>query len=160
MNTVIINEDLFKKHSPITDNTILNEFLPYLSIAQELYIAPVLGDALMEELSAQTTANSLNVNNSRLILKIAPPLSFHAVYQALPFHWASIVNKGITIRESENSRGVDVRDIAQLRRWIKDDAEALMNQLIGFLNKYRNDYSLWRSTDSAKEKFDSGFYFP
>jgi hypothetical protein len=160
MNTAIINEELFKQHSPVTGNTVLNEFLPYLSIAQELYIAPILGDALMDELSAQIVSNSLTENNSRLIVKIAPPLSFHAVYQALPFHWASIVNKGVTIRESENSKGVDIRDIAQLRRWIKDDAEILTSQLIDFLNKHRDDYPLWRPIDKAEEKFDSGFYFP
>ncbi|MDR1810557.1 MAG: hypothetical protein LBR34_09195 [Prevotella sp.] len=156
---VIINEELFRQHSPVTGNTALTEFLPYLSIAQELYIAPVLGDALLDELTALIAANSLTAPNSALIVKIAPALSFYAVYQGLPFHWASIVNKGVTIRDSENSKSVDIRDIAQLRRWIKDDAEALLGQLIDFLNKNRADYPLWRPQNNAGERFDSGFYF-
>jgi hypothetical protein len=158
--SAIINAELFKRHSPVTGNTAMNEFLPYLSIAQELYIAPVLGDALLEELTSQIASNSLTENNSKLIVKIAPALSFHAVYQALPFHWASIVNKGVTIRESENSKGVNIRDIAQLRRWIKDDAETLVKQLVDFLYKNKDDYPLWRPKNNAGEKFDSGFYFP
>ena len=48
--TVLINEALFKLHSPVTDNTTVTEFIPYLSIAQDLYIEPILGTALIEEL--------------------------------------------------------------------------------------------------------------
>ncbi|WP_165022140.1 DUF6712 family protein [Dysgonomonas sp. ZJ279] len=169
MNTPLINETLFKQHSPVTYNTDITEFVPYISIAQELHIEHVLGEPLMNELQAQITGNILTPHNSDLILKIAPALSFYAVYQALPFHWAAIVNKGVTVRESENSKSVDITDIAQLRRWIKDDADVLKNQLIDFLSRNSSDYPLWRPIDSAcdtsansgsaKKGFDSGFYF-
>ena len=62
----LINEELFKLHSPITGNTDLTEFVPYLSIAQELYIAPLLGESLMSELKLQISQNSLNESNSNL----------------------------------------------------------------------------------------------
>ncbi len=166
----LITESLFKQHSPVTSNTDITEFVPYISIAQELHIEPILGEPLMSELKEQISTNTLTSDNSDLIIKIAPVLSFYAVYQALPFHWASIVNKGITIRESENSKGVDIKDIAQLRRWIKDDAEVLVKQLISFLCRCRAKYPLWRpDRDCCKEVinegttekiFDSGFYFP
>lgn len=167
-HTALINDDLFKQHSPVTSNTNLSEFVPYLSIAQELYIAPLLGESLMSQLIDEVQNNNLSVANSRLIIKLAPALSFYAVYQALPFHWASIVNKGITIRESENSKGIDIGDVAQLRRWIRDDAEIFVQLLIDYLCKQRADYPLWKphsdycSTcgDASKPYFDSGFYFP
>lgn len=168
--TPLINEALFKSHSPVTANTDLSEFVPYICIAQELHIEPILGEPLMDELKQQVAANSLSPENSDLILRIAPALSFYAVYQALPFHWATIVNKGITIRESENSRGIDIKDLAQLRHWIKDDADVLRNQLIDFLCSCRQHYPLWRPQDdcckqminegSTQGRFDSGFYFP
>lgn len=166
----LINEKLFKQYSPVTANTDITEFVPYIGIAQELHIAPVLGEPLMTELKAQIASNSLTADNSALIVKIAPALSFYAVYQALPFHWATIVNKGITIRESENSKGVDINDIAQLRRWIKDDAETLVVQLTEYLCRCRASYPLWRpagdccreviNEGSTGKNFDSGFYFP
>lgn len=166
----IISEELFKLHSPVTSNTDITEFIPYISIAQELHIEPVLGEPLMSELKTQIESNTLTPENSDLIIKIAPALSFYAVYQALPFHWATIVNKGVTIRESDNSKGVDIKDIAQLRRWIKDDAEVLVKQLITFLCKCRSNYPLWRPQNqccndvinegSTNKNFDSGFYFP
>ncbi|MBK5721862.1 hypothetical protein JGH11_13360 [Dysgonomonas sp. Marseille-P4677] len=157
----LINEKLFKQHSPVTSNTDITEFVPYIGIAQELHIANVLGEMLMSELCAQIASNTLSEVNSNLILKIAPALSFYAVYQALPFHWATIVNKGITIRESENSKGIDIKDLAQLRQWVKNDADLLKAQLVGFLSKNSIDYPLWLPENhcSPEPKFDSGFYF-
>lgn len=167
----IINEELFKLHSPVTANVDIEEFLPYISIAQELHIEPVLGEPLISELKHQIKTNSLTEDNSALIVKTAPALSFYAVYQALPFHWATIANKGVTIRESENSRGVDVKDIAQLRSWMKNDADLLRDQLVDFLCRCRAGYPLWRPANayccdqrihegSTDKSFNSGFYFP
>lgn len=166
----LITEELFKQYSPVTANTDITEFIPYICIAQELYIEEILGEPLMTELKAQIQTNTLTPENSALILKVAPALSFYAVYQGLPFHWASIVNKGITIRTSENSKDVSINDIGQLRRWIKDDAQILAKQLIDFMCKCRADYPLWRPANNCcsdiinegknEEKFDSGFHFP
>lgn len=165
----LINEELFKLHSPITGNTDLTEFIPYLSIAQELYIAPLLGEAFMVELKQQIASNSLTAINGDLIVKIAPALAFYAIYQGLPFHWASIVNKGITIRESENSKGIDINDVAQLRRWIKDDAETFARLLTEFLCSCKANYPLWKPDNeycksgcnpNPANLFDSGIYFP
>jgi hypothetical protein len=158
----LISKELFKQYSPVTSNTDIAEFVPYIGIAQELHIEPLLGEPLMRELKEQIAANSLTPQNSSLILKIAPAFSFYAVYQALPFHWAAIVNKGVTIRESENSKGVDIKDIAQLRQWIKNDAAILARQLTAFLQRCKADYPLWRPADcnsSEQKAFDSGFYF-
>jgi len=167
---VLINEALFKLHSPVTDNTVITEFIPYLSIAQELYIEPIIGTALSEELKHQISTNTLTPENGDLIVKIAPVLSFYTVYQGLPFKWATVLNKGITVRESENSKAVDIKDIAQLRSWLKNDAEVLASQLIDYLCKCRGHYPLWMPSDecackstysegSATKKFESGIYF-
>jgi len=163
----LINEELFKLHSPVTGNTGLTEFVPYLSIAQELYIVPLLGKSLVTELKEQIEGNCLTELNSSLLVKVAPALSFYAVYQGLPFHWASIVNKGITIRESENSKGIDINDVAQLRQWIRNDAEIFVRLLITYLCTNTDNYPLWKpdkdycsACAAESSKFDSGFYFP
>lgn len=142
MEIALITEELFKQNSPIKDDTIITKFIPYIMIAQKMYLAPVLGRPLMEELQAQISAAQetpdadpypITPENQALLLEIAPALSFYAVYQGLPFHWAAIVNKGVTMRNSENSDAAGLEDIAQLRRWIRDDAQALMSQLTSYL---------------------------
>ena len=165
MEIAIISEELLKANSPITNDTVITEFVPYVSIAQSIYIEPVLGAPLMDELKLQIEENSLTPLNSKLILKIAPSLAYFTSYQALPFHWAKIVNKGITIKESENSKGVALNDISQLRRWLRNDAELLLKLLVRYLHKHKDEYPLWRpdkkcgSISGADDgSFETGIY--
>ncbi|WP_185153902.1 hypothetical protein, partial [Dysgonomonas sp. 520] len=169
---VLINEKLLKQYSPITDNTDVTEFVPYISIAQKLYINEILGVALLSELEDQIKNNTLTPENGDLILKIAPPLAMWTVYQGLPFHWSKISNKGITSLESENSNATTLKDVGQLRQWLKDDAQLLTQQLIDFLCECKENYPLWmpdidckckcedkNGTGSNKMKYNSGITF-
>lgn len=153
MEIAIINEALFIENSPIKEETVISKFVPYIIIAQKMYIERIIGRPLLEELqdqirTAQETPsadpNPISPDNQALILEIAPVLSFYACYQGLPFHWAAIVNKGLTVRESENSKGVDVKDLAQLRRWLKDDAEYMATRLVKYLCGCKSKYPLWK----------------
>lgn len=152
MEVQLITEALFKENSPVKEDALVTKFIPYIGLAQKLYIDRILGVALVRELKGQILAAQANPvpdpypitpENKALIQLIAPALSFYAVYQALPFHWAAIVNKGVTIRESENSKGVSINDIAQLRKWIKDDAEVLAGELRAYLCGCATTYPLW-----------------
>ena len=165
MDIAIISEELLKASSPITTDTVITEFVPYVAIAQSIYIEPVLGTPLMDELKLQVEENSLTPLNSKLILKAAPPLAYFTAYQALPFHWAKIVNKGITIKESENSKGVALDDISQLRRWLRNDAELLLKLLVKYLHKHKEEYPLWRPEEKCGVQggtddgsFETGIY--
>lgn len=175
MEVALINEELFKENSPIKEDTIISKFVPYILIAQKMYIRKVLGQPLYDELQTQIKAasvvpspdpNPITPENRALIRQIAPALAFYAVYQGLPFHWAAIENKGITVRESENSKGIALNDLAQLRRWLRDDAQQWTAYLIDYLRKC-GKYPLWSPpSDSCGQDprtaspFESGFYFP
>lgn len=174
----LITEQIFKEYSPITTDTGISDFVPYINIAQVMYIEEVIGPPLMAELQLQIKAANDNPNavpypisdhNKALLLMIAPPLSFYAVYQGLPTQWAKIVNKGITVKESENSKALDIKDVAQLRRWIKDDAEYLLNRLVKYLCRCNKNYPLWYpgnycggGCDDTKKSVtaDFGIYIP
>ncbi len=169
---VLINEVLLKKYSPITDNTDVTEFVPYISIAQKLHINKILGIALLNELEDQIINDNLTPTNGDLMIKIAPALSIWTCYQALPFHWMKIVNKGVTSFDSENSNAATLKDVGQLRQYLKDDAQTLTQQLIDFLCECKSNYPLWmpdvdckcRCNDkdefgTAKLKYDSGVHF-
>lgn len=172
MEIVLINEELFKENGPIKEDTIITKFVPYINIAQKMYIERILGEPLTSELKDQikeasregATGEEITPTNQALILKIAPALSFYAVYQGIPFHWASIVNKGVTLRNSENSDAVTINDIAQLRRWIKDDAEMLARDLTDYLYGCKARYPLWTpggGCDQGKDSpFDAGIFIP
>lgn len=177
MEIALINEELFKQNSPIKDDTAIEKFVPYILIVQAMYIKPLLGLPLYEELQTQIKAasvtpapvpNPISPANQALIIEIAPALSFYAVYQGIPFHWASLVNKGVTILESENSKGVSVNDIAQLRRWLLDDASRLMGLLTAYLGG-SGLYPLYKPADgcgcngdtaASNAPLNQGIYIP
>lgn len=181
MEIVIINDALFLENSPLKENTIITKFVPYLNIAQKIYIEKLLGTPLMRELKEQVkdadngNENSITPANQALIEIVAPALSFYAIYQGLPFHWAAIVNKGVTVRESENSKAVDVDDISQLRRWILNDAQTLECNIVEYLCRCRSEYPLWQpergcgcgdcseyqpTSGTTKTTQDTGIYIP
>lgn len=182
MEIAIITEALFKENSPIKDDTLISKFVPYIIIAQKMYVERIIGRALLEELqdqikSAQETPDAdpypITPENQALITEIAPALSFYAVYQGIPFHWAAIVNKGITVRESENSGAVSLNDVSQLRRWLKDDAEYMARSLVTYMCGCKGKYPLWMPGEgygcgcgcdgengSNKVPLDAGIYIP
>jgi hypothetical protein len=170
METALINEELFKENSPVKEDTVISKFVPYIILVQKLYIEKILGKPLTDELKVQVQTDTLTPANKALILKIAPSLSFYAVYQGLPFHWASVVNKGVTLRNSENSDATTLKDIAQLKRWIKDDAEEFARDLIEYLCECKDTYPLWKPTrgcgccpeDTGRDviPFDAGIFIP
>lgn len=149
MEIAIINEDLFKENSPIRDNTNIAEFVPYIIIAQKMYIEPLIGRPLVREIQNAIAANigpdhtPIPPRIQALILEIAPCLSFYAVYQGLPFHWAGIQNKGITVADSENSKAITGNDLASLRAWLRTDAQAWADKLLQYLKGCRSDYPAW-----------------
>ena len=180
MEIRLINESLFKANSPVTDGTVIKEFIPYILIAQKMHTERVLGRPLSDELKLQIKEASENPEaspfpitpaNQALIEVISPSLSFYAVYEGLPYHWATITNKGITARESENSKAVEMKDIAQLRRWTFDTAKAFERDLIGYLTRCKDKYPLWQpesgcgcgldsETGSKESPIGTGIYFP
>ena len=152
MEVALINKTALIDNSPIADNAVITKFIPYVLIAQKLFLLPILGRPLYEELQTQIKAADvepapdpypITPHNQALLIEIAPALAFYTVYQGLPFHWASVLNKGVTLLSSENSDPVAVDDIAQLRRWIKDDAQTLAGELLKYLEKCAINYPLW-----------------
>lgn len=177
MEIALISEPLFKANSPLKDDTFISKFVPYTILAQKMYIEKLLGRPLVNELQMQIQAATENPDavpypitpeNQALLQMIAPPLSIYAVYQGLPFHWAAIVNKGVTMRSSENSDSAGLKDISQLRRWLRDDAEILLQQLIDYLCSCGGTYPLWSPRnycggDCSGKKytpFESGIFIP
>lgn len=152
MEVALLSEELFKANSPVRDDTMITEFIPYIILAQRIYIKKMLGIPLYEELQTQIKAadaapegapNPISIENRALLTEIAPALSLYAVYQGLPYQWAQIVNKGVLLHTAENGKSVDMKDLAVMRRIIRDDANTLLEQV----KEYMRDcglYSSWR----------------
>lgn len=142
--TLLISEELLKLYSPLSKNVSVDKIFPHLHLAQPYYIAPVLGDALLEELQLQIENDSLTDVNKALILKIAMPLSLWATYLALRSLTYSVTEKSITKESSDNSESIDYKELGTFSEDIKNKAEMATELLIKFLCKCQENYPLWR----------------
>jgi len=144
MEIALLSEQLFKDNSPIKDETTIKKFVPFVLIAQKLKIKNLLGLALYTELQTQILDDGLTHGNKALILEIAPALSFWALYFGLPFHWAQVQDKGLTVQKSDNSSSVSKDDMSSVRVELETFADLFTKDLQNYLQKCGQNYPTYR----------------
>lgn len=177
MDQIIISDELFKEYSPLQPDTFTDGFAKGLRLAQRMYIEKLIGAALLAEIQLQVQAAVANPEavpypitplNQALIIQIAPVLATYAVYLDIPFHYAAIVNKGVTVRSSENSAAVTMKDVAMLKRWLLDQAQTWEALLQDYLCGCANSYPLFPYAGRCgggcgqpkNSPYSSGMYIP
>lgn len=142
--TFLIDEELLKLYSNMTRNVGVDKVLPFLNLAQPFYIERILGTALMCELQLQISENTLTDLNKALILKIAPALALWTDYLAARSLTYTVTQKGITLEDSENSRSINEKELAEFIHSIREQAEIATELLIKYLCNCADSYELWK----------------
>ena len=60
---MIINEKYLKEYSPIPLNYDLSEIRNYIGVAEKIWVVPVLGQDLYDEIQSQVDENKLSDEN-------------------------------------------------------------------------------------------------
>jgi len=142
--TLLISEELLKLWSPISKNVGVDRIFPFVTLAQEYYIIPVIGQPLKEELQQQIADDSLTEENKALILKIAPSLAFWTSYLSIRGLAYSFTQKGISLEKSENSQPISEKELAEYELNLKNQGEMYTELLIKYLCHCSSLYPLWR----------------
>lgn len=143
----IINEEYFKQYSPIPDNYNIKEIKPFFKVAEQLWVMPLLGQALYDELLEQVCANDVTPENSTLLLVVYPYLSFAICYEALPFISYHFSQVGVTKGKSDNSDSVSINDVNFISTQLRSQVETMKGQVKDFLNNHKDIYPLYKSDD-------------
>ena len=144
---VLINETYLKEYSPLPKNYDISEIIPYIKPTEHIWIEPVLGTALYEELLEQVKNNSLTAENSTLLLAVYPYLSFAVVYEALPFIGYHLTEVGITKGKSDNSDSVSMNDMNYITNHLRETVEYMKYQLKHWLDDHSESFPLYNSDD-------------
>ena len=139
----IINFEYFKAYSPIPQNYNLEEIRPFFSVAEEIWLVPLLGKALYDEILEQVQRNEVTELNSTLLIKVYPYLSFGVCYESLPFIGYHFSEVGITLGSSINSRSVNVDDMNYISTTMRNQIEMMKKILSKFLNDNAELYPLY-----------------
>lgn len=141
--TLLISEELLKLFSPLSKNLSVDKVFPFVILAQNFYIEPILGRALLEELQAQIDNDELTDINKSLILKIAPVLACYSAFHALRSLTYSITEKSVVKEHSDNSESIDYKELGTFLEDIKGQAEMSAELLIQYLCRCKENYPLW-----------------
>lgn len=145
----IITDDYFKAYSPIPKNYNLDELRPYVHVAEVMWIVPIIGSPLYDELLEQVENDNVTPENATLLLAIYPLLSFAIVTEALPFIAYHMSQVGVTKGKSENSDSVSINDVNYINTTLRSQCEIMKSNLKKFLDEHSDLYPKYYSDKSV-----------
>ena len=137
----IINRTLLAKYSPLPQNYNFAEIENYIPVAQEIWIRPLIGDDLMDELEEQVKNNNLTEANQALMTEgfLLQYLGYAVCLEGLPFIWVDFCEKGITISDSEHSKSITLKDLTLIQDHLRREVEFLKDTVKKYVME-RPDY--------------------
>ena len=146
----LITEEYFKTYSPIPDNYNIKEIKPYFHVAEKLWIEPIIGMPLYEELLDEVENDEVTPENATLLLNIYPLLAFAITYESLPFVGYHLSQVGISKGKSEISEPVSINDVNYISTQLRNQCETMKKLLKKFLDENAEHYPLYYADNNAE----------
>ena len=146
----LITEEYFKTYSPISDNYNIKDIKPYFHVAEKLWIEPIIGMPLYEELLDEVEKDEVTPENATLLLNIYPLLAFAITYESLPFVGYHLSQVGITKGKSEISEPVSINDVNYISTQLRNQCETMKKLLKKFLDENAEHYPLYYADNNAE----------
>lgn len=139
---MIINQTYLKKYSPIPLNYNLTEVMNYVGVAEKIWVKPLIGYDLFDEIEEQVENNTVSDENATLLTEggLWQYLAFATVLEALPMIWSHISEVGITKGKSDNSDSLDLKDMTYVSQHLRNQVEVLKDQLKKWICEYYLNY--------------------
>lgn len=148
MKNTLINEKLLKRYSPIPLDFNMQEIENYVKISELIWVLPILGDALYEELLYQVKENQVSEENSTLLTEaVYPYIGFAICLEALPMLWARVSETGIQLGKSDNADSATLKDMTYIEGHLRRQVEARKDFLIKWLDSHCGSFPLYHPTN-------------
>ncbi len=150
-HTLFISTDRLKKDSALGGSVDDNLLLPYILMAQDRYILPVLGTKLTNKLISDIQGSSLSGAYLTLLQTfIQPSLVQYAFATVLPFLRLRMVNNSIVTMSSEQGSSVSHNDLKPLINASIDQAEFYRERLIDYLRGNLTSFPEYSTNQSSE----------
>lgn len=147
IQNILFNDKWLKEFSVIPLNFNTKEVQNYLKLAETIWLEPIIGRPLYDELLYQVKNNQLTDENSTLLVEaIYPYLGFCVAYEALPFLWSHVSEVGVTMGHSENSDSLSLKDMTYVEAHLRRQIEARKDYLIKWLDCHCESFPLYHPT--------------
>lgn len=149
-HTLFISTDRLKKDSALGGSVDDNLLLPYILMAQDRYILPVLGTDLNDKLISDIQGSSLSGAYLTLLQTyIQPALVQFAFATVLPFLRLRMVNNSIVTMSSEQGSSVSHEELKPLINASIDQAEFYRERLIEYIRNNTSSFPEYSSNTGA-----------
>ena len=141
---MIINEKYIKQYSPIPLNYNMAEVKNYIPVAEKIWVIPLIGSDLFDEIDDQVANNTVSQENATLLTEggLWQYLAFATVYEALPMIWSHISEVGVTKGKSDNSDSLDLKDMTWVTQHLRNQVEVLKDQLKKWICEHQDSFPL------------------
>lgn len=139
---MIINKEYFKKYSPIPLNYNMDEVMLYIPVATKIWVRPLIGQYLLEQIEHQVKANEVSEEIATLLTEggLWQYLCYATIFEALPLLWGKISEVGIVKGKSDNSDSLSLKDMTYISDHIRRQVEVLKEQVLQFLCEHCQSY--------------------
>ena len=149
-HTLFISTDRIKKDTALGGSVDDNLLLPYILMAQDRYILPVLGTDLNDKLISDIQGSSLSgVYLTLLQTYIQPALVQFAFATVLPFLRLRMVNNSIVTMSSEQGSSVSHEELKPLINASMDQAEFYRERLIDYIRNNTSSFPEYSTNTGA-----------
>lgn len=148
----LMNKEYLAEYSLLPKNYNYDEIWNFIPLAEQLWIVPIIGKDLYNELLDQVEENNVSRENATLLLQIYPFEGLAICEVAMPYIAFHITEVGITKGQSENSESVSINDINYLTNYVRSQMTPLKDKLVDFLNEHSDLYPLYSPTKECPSK--------
>ncbi len=148
---MLLNRKILSEYSPYPSQYDLTEVMQYVDVAEKLWILPLIGGAMYDELCEEVKDNNLTPENATLLVEaIYPLLGFAVAYEALPLTWASVTEIGVVKGHSDNSDSLTLKDITYVSEHLKRQLQARGDYALEWIKDRIEYYPLIAECTSCK----------
>lgn len=140
----IINKSLLAKYSPLPTNYDYSEIMNYVPVAQEIWVRPLIGNDLMDELEQQVADNNLSQANQALMTEgfLLQYLAYATCLEGLSFIWSHFSQTGISLGKSDNSDSITLKDLTYIEAHLHRQVEFLKDSVKRYICERSNYFPL------------------
>jgi len=150
-HTLYISSTRIKKDTALGGSVDDNIIMPYILLAQDMFILPVLGTDLDAKLKAEIQAGSLAGAYKTLVeTYIQPALVQFSFTELAPFLRLRFVNNSVVVMgDTDTGSSATYEDIKPLMDRSKDAAEFYRQRLIDYLRNNSSSFSEYTSNSGS-----------
>lgn len=128
--------DYLKKVSVINDNTDNKILVPTIKLVQDMYLKPLLGTDLFNEIKNQIIADNVSSDNQTLLDDyIGHIIHYYTLYESTPLFKYRYMNRGLMVNNAENSTSADLSEVKFMMDNWKNKAMWFGERMIKFIKR-------------------------